>query len=218
MKGEGRNPIVYRPEIFDVADLASAKAIILTPELGTTTEERWKKETPYLVEQIGIYLQPNENTCILDYGCGIGRLAKALIETYSCWIVGVDISAKMRQLALGYVDSPRFSVCSPEALEMVIAKGFSVDHAISIWVIQHCLRPQEDIARIKAAMKRGGLGYIVNSRFRVVPTDKGWANDGIDVMEMLQREFVEVGQYALPEGITTPQIAQIAFVSVLKKS
>ena len=217
MKDERGNPIVYRPEIFDVADLASARAIILTPELGTTTEERWKKETPYLAEQIGIFLRPNENTCILDYGCGIGRLAKALIETYNCRVVGVDISAKMRQLALGYVDSPRFSVCSPEALEMMVARGFSVDHAISIWVIQHCLCPQEDIARIKAAMKRGGLGYILNSRFRLVPTDKGWSNDGIDVMEMLRHEFVEVGRYALPEGMTTPQISQIAFVSVLKK-
>jgi ubiquinone/menaquinone biosynthesis C-methylase UbiE len=167
------------------------------------------------VEQIGKYLQPHENTCILDYGCGVGRLAKALIETYNCWIMGVDISASMRQLAMGYVGSPRFSACSPEALEVLVTKGFAADHAISIWVIQHCLRPQEDIARIKAAVKRGGLGYILNSRFRVVPTDKGWVNDGIDVMETLRREFVEVERYAPPEEITHP--AYMAFVSVLKK-
>lgn len=218
MRGKGENQARYRPEIFDATDLASAKNIILTPEPGTTTAERWEKETPYLVEQIGKYLEPDENSCILDYGCGVGRLAKALIERYNCWIVGVDTSTSMRQLALGHVGSPRFSVCSPEGLEMMVARGFATDHAVSIWVIQHCLRPQEDIARIKAVVKKGGHVYILNSRFRVVPTDKGWVNDGIDVIEMLQREFVEVYRGVLPERIAVPQITHCSFVSVLEKS
>jgi hypothetical protein len=45
--------VVYRPQVFDVPDVDAAKAIILTPERGTTTAERWEVETPYLVDAIG---------------------------------------------------------------------------------------------------------------------------------------------------------------------
>ena len=41
--------VVYRPEVFGVSDVGAAKAIILTPQRGTTTAERWEFETLYLV-------------------------------------------------------------------------------------------------------------------------------------------------------------------------
>ena len=64
----------YSPCLFEVDDLETAKRVILTPEQGTTTEERWEKETPYIVEQISECLKPDPGTCILDYGCGVGRI------------------------------------------------------------------------------------------------------------------------------------------------
>ena len=38
----------YCPQVFDQPDLADAKAIILTPEAGLTTDERWERETAFL--------------------------------------------------------------------------------------------------------------------------------------------------------------------------
>src|SRR5689334_11703310 len=99
--------LMYHPDIFEVDDIESAKQIILTPEVGTTTQERWERETPFLVEEIGRALGLDENSCVLDYGCGIGRLAKGLIERYQCFVIGMDISTGMLLLAPKYVWSER---------------------------------------------------------------------------------------------------------------
>lgn len=74
----------YRPDVFDGTDIDSAMRIILTEEAGTTTEERWQRETPYLVNEIGRALELDAQSRVLDYGCGIGRIAKGLIDRYGC--------------------------------------------------------------------------------------------------------------------------------------
>jgi len=33
----------YTPSVFDVRDVDEARRIILTPEAGTTTDERWQR-------------------------------------------------------------------------------------------------------------------------------------------------------------------------------
>ena len=43
--------LTYHPGVFDVNDIAQAMRIILTPE-GSTTEERWQTETPYVADLI----------------------------------------------------------------------------------------------------------------------------------------------------------------------
>jgi len=70
--------LVFNKDNYEVDTLEQAKALILTPESGTTTEERWENETPYLCKNIGALLEPSANDCVLDYGCGTGRLSKAL--------------------------------------------------------------------------------------------------------------------------------------------
>jgi hypothetical protein len=42
----------YNPAIFTVANIAEAMSIIWTPE-NSTTEHRWKVETPYVADLIG---------------------------------------------------------------------------------------------------------------------------------------------------------------------
>ena len=56
-------------------------------------------------------LAPNSDMVVLDYGCGVGRLAKAMIEAKGCAVIGLDISARMRTLAQDYVASDRLSPC-----------------------------------------------------------------------------------------------------------
>src|SRR4051812_1977873 len=83
----------YSPAVFHVPDLEAAKAIILTPTPDMTTDERWEVETRNLVEELGRVMDLGTQSRIVDYGCGIGRVAKALIDRYGCSVVGVDISA-----------------------------------------------------------------------------------------------------------------------------
>jgi SAM-dependent methyltransferase len=183
-----------------VQNVEQAKAIILTPG-KVTTEQRWREETPVLAQQLTRELGITAEHLVLDYGCGIGRLAKALIEMHGCRVIGADISLSMIQLAPRYVCSHRFGVFHPELLDMLIARGVRFDSAYAVWVIQHCPDPQTDLARIRAALRPGGLFHIVNTRPRFVPTDAGWVNDGIDLIPMLRSLFAEVKFGDLPQVV-----------------
>ena len=172
----------YNPRRFDATTMSEAMGIILSPDDDVTTDQRWRTETPYLVdlmEPLGL----NHESVVLDYGCGVGRLSRAIIERYCCQVIGVDISASMRALASSYVNSPRFMACHPRMLSTL---GIKCDAALSVWVLQHCLKPQDDIAAIRAATKDAAKLFVVNERMRFVPTTNVvWIDDGIDVREML---------------------------------
>jgi 2-polyprenyl-3-methyl-5-hydroxy-6-metoxy-1,4-benzoquinol methylase len=211
------NTAVFRPEVFEVQSFDQAKRIIVTPEIGTTTEERWTKETAYLLDDIPKFLSITEESWVLDYGCGIGRISKGLIEKFGCRVVGVDASKSMRLMAPEYVLSERFVVWSPETFDAMVAKGFRANGAICLWVIQHVLRPQEDIARIKSGLAENGRLYSLNQNIRCVPTDKGWANDGYDVRSGLCQALEEVEFHKLPAEATTPTLANASMIQVLQK-
>lgn len=174
--------VTYSPAIFNVGDVESAKRIILTTEGGLTTDERWRVETPYLLSLIERTMDLGEDSVVLDYGCGIGRMSKALIERFGCRVVGVDISVSMRALAAAYVSSDKFAAVAPDMLTHF--KYF--DAALAIWVLQHCYDVEADIARISKSLNLGGRLFVVNDRRRIVPTrEAGWVNDGKDVLEVL---------------------------------
>src|SRR6185503_7519527 len=125
----------------------------LTPE-GRSTQERWETETPALASLAGAVLKLTPDSRVLDYGCGIGRLSKALIERFGCRVTGVDISAPMRALAPDYVRSHRFEAITPAALFDRGEGAF--DAGLAIWVLQHCHKPQADSGLIRRALRAGG--------------------------------------------------------------
>lgn len=211
------NVPTYRPEIFEVSDLESAMQIILTQETGMTTQERWEYETPYLVDEISRTLGLDEKSCVLDYGCGVGRIARGLIERHKCFVIGVDISTSMRQLAPEYVKSDRFSICAPAMLDRMVARGLRVTHAYACWVIQHCLAPEADLARIDSALANDGRLFVLNSNHRFVPTDHGWASDGVSVEKILTGRFEKIAKGDLPEVITSAEIANSCYTMTLRK-
>jgi SAM-dependent methyltransferase len=173
---------VYSPAVFDVNSIEEAMAIILTPE-GGSTEERWQKETPILTEYITQKCGVTSDSVVLDYGCGIGRIAKALIERHGCKVIGVDISPSMRALAAVYVNHPNFVACAPEMLSTL---GLQCDTAFAVWVLQHCLRPAADVANIHAALKDQGSFFVLNNFGRAIPTNlRGWVDDGQNIDEII---------------------------------
>lgn len=208
----------YFPGVFDVATMNDAKSIILTPE-GSTTDERWKVETPYVADLIAQSIPLSSDSIVLDYGCGIGRMAKELITRHGCSVVGVDISDKMRALAPEYVQSQRFRAVSPAELDALVASGQRFDAAISIWVLQHCLKPTDDIQRIKAALKPDGHVFILNNIWRAVPTiETAWANDGLDIKALLEQTFQMTAEGRLPPDKTTESLANIHFWGAFRNS
>jgi 2-polyprenyl-3-methyl-5-hydroxy-6-metoxy-1,4-benzoquinol methylase len=204
-------PLTYNPAVFHVNDLAQAMSIILTPE-GSTTADRWEKETPYLADLIAEQFALQPDSLVLDYGCGIGRLAHELIRRHNCRVVGVDISPSMRALSVIYTRSDRFMSCSQDMLDGLIARGTAFDAALAIWVLQHCAAPAQDMARIKSALRPGGDLFVANGNVRSVPTaESGWVNDGLDIKAMLAGEFVSVRDGQLARDRTTEVVAQGTF-------
>lgn len=208
----------YYPEIFDAPDSKAAKEIILTAEgPNADTETRWRHETPYVMELIGRALTIKPDQIVLDYGCGIGRIAKAMIEASGCFVIGVDISPKMRSLALDYVQSDRFVAVSPKQFDVLVNGGLRVDAVIAVWVLQHCLAPADDIARLRRALAPEGAGLVLNMPKRAIPAvikepDNSerfaWGADRIDVAALL-REAFSVVQEGATDPTRTPNMADV---------
>jgi len=206
--------LTYNPDIFSVGDVAAAKAIILTDEEGVDSGTRWQIETPYLAELIGQELAPRPEQVVVDYGCGIGRLAKEMIERFGCTVIGVDISANMRALAAAYVGSERFFACAPVMLDELVARGLRADAAIAVWVLQHCFAPADDVERLRAALVHGGRLLVVNNRDRAVPTvESNWVHDGIDIRALLESRFKPQTHGRLDPARVTQTVTDFSFVA-----
>lgn len=205
----------YYPAIFDAPDLDAAKRIILTDEgPGADTVTRWAHETPYVLELARDACGIGPDSVVLDYGCGVGRMARALIEATGCFVIGVDISASMRALAPRYVASPRFVALSPEQFDALADAGLRVDAALAIWVLQHCLTPAEDIARLRAGLRDGGRVFVLNMSHRAVPAAVAqdgappafaWVSDAVDVPALLRAAFAVLAEGA-PDPARTPNM------------
>ena len=105
----------------------------------------------------------------------------------------------MRALSVVYTRSDRFMACSTQMLEGLVARGITFDVALSIWVLQHCAWPAQDIARLRAALRPDGKLFVINGVNRSIPTaEQGWVNDGLDIKTMLSDEFqlVQEGRLA----------------------
>lgn len=201
----------YNPDVFRVPDERAAKNIILTRE-GWDTDLRWANETPYLADLLGEQLRPQAGQLLVDYGCGLGRMAKALIERFGVRVLGVDISVDMRRLAPPHVASEDFSVVSVPVFRSMVDAGLRADGALSVWVIQHALTPADDLDLLRGSLKPGGGLFIVNNIHRAVPTREGpWASDGLDIRAMLGERFAVQAEGALDAAKTGEAVHRWAF-------
>jgi cyclopropane fatty-acyl-phospholipid synthase-like methyltransferase len=154
------------------------------------------------------------DTVVLDYGCGIGRVAKAMIEAFGCTVIGVDISRNMRRLAEDYVDSERFAAVAPQQFDTMVRAGLRVQAAIAIWVLQHCLTPTEDIDRIRRGVLANGRVFVLNMPKRAVPAKVAdsdqfvWVPDEVDVAALLRSAFT-VQAEGVPDKSRTPNMADV---------
>jgi SAM-dependent methyltransferase len=207
--------LTYNPEFFSAKDAADAREIILTSGGGRNADERWAHETPYLGDLLASQLGVGASSVVVDYGCGIGRMSAELIERLGCTVVGVDISPEMRAMAPDYVKSDAFAVISPAEFHMLVEQGFRADAAISVWVIQHCVRPGEDLDLLKRSLKPGARLGIVNNHGRQVPTkEQAWASDGLSVRALLEERFTEIAAGVLDPEACTPLLSENTFWAV----
>jgi cyclopropane fatty-acyl-phospholipid synthase-like methyltransferase len=199
------DPPRYSPKVFEVATEDEARSIIFQGPTPTETEERWKRETPWFGSLIHQALGLLPESRVLDFGCGIGRLSKRLIDTVGCRVVGVDISAGMRRFAVDYVRSPKFTAVSYENFRADPACGEGFDGAYAVYVLQHVERPDEDLPAIARGLRPGGRLLLANSATRWVPTTQGWAQDQFNVLALAASSFVGIHGYVFPKELAVLQ-------------
>jgi 2-polyprenyl-3-methyl-5-hydroxy-6-metoxy-1,4-benzoquinol methylase len=202
---------------FNVANVSTAKSIILTGDTDkegrqVNAEERWKLETPYMADMAKSRL--GEYTTIIDYGCGIGRMAKPMTSDTQ-YMVGVDSSPSMRALACVQAKTENFAAVP---VEIVKAFPMQFDAAISIWVLQHIPQPDLDeaIRTLFHVMKPGAKLFIANSNVRYIPDTSqfGWFDDGISVKERLLTRFSCLATGTFDDNYILPRIAETSFWGV----
>jgi len=125
----------------------------------------------------------------------------------------------MRLLAPHYVLSERFTVCSPENLDRLLDHGLACDHGYAVWALQHCAWPDQDVARIRRALRPGGFFSMVNARKRLVPVDGGWLDDGVSIEALLNANgFAELRTDSLPVEAVPPAVAAHAVVKLYRRN
>jgi len=176
----------YYPGFFTTDSISSSKDIILSAGSGMTVDERWEHETKWLVEKIKF---GNERDLVIDYGCGIGRLAKEIKNP----VLGVDISPSMIEQSISYVNKSTFSCITPEMLTILSKNGLKVSGAYAVWSLQHVLNVVEVIETLMRVIKPGGLFWLMDLLVRRVPCSEiiddtfTYLDDGIKITGLIDK-------------------------------
>lgn len=184
---------LFKPKSFE-----EGKHAVVGDCNGFTMQERWEKETPLFAEEI-IKNFPtqlkNRYYDVLDYGCGVGRIAKEIFRQYpDVNIIGVDASKDMIKTASEYINNiDRFSGIQLNLLEKYDLK---FDLAYCIYVLQHvpAIEIREILARIHYHLKDDGVFIYCSSDYRMAIRydGQGFFDDrflGVNLQEEVQRYF-----------------------------
>lgn len=149
--------------LFKEKDFSEACKSVVGTCNNVSFEDRWEKETPDFAQAI-IKKASVNNPRILDYGCGVGRMAREVLAAHPhATVVGVDASAVQLQHARDYVNNERFSAVFPHELEG------QFDLVYCLYVLQHipAIEVREAIARMHYRLKHDGVFIYCSSDARM---------------------------------------------------
>jgi len=180
----------YVKAVFEPNNLEYAKHVVLTSD--PNNPNKFKYETDFLIRRIRERGIINAESTVVDFGCGMDRVSKALLEAFDCQVIGVDFSETMLRHANTYVGKdPRFET------KVEHTKPESVDVVVCTFVLQHVEDPAKEIHNIHSMLKPGGILVLVNENARLVPlgVESGmarWVNDGFDVFGEIEKYFEQI--------------------------
>jgi len=144
-------------EISNVDDMK--KYIIWNAEDDVEFNKNTPEDCFKISEALNLY--DNKKKLVLDYGCGIGRLAKG-ISTANIRIAGVDVNHEMVKTAYKYCEGYNAIFVLSENGHTIPAHNNVFDHAYSHIVLQHVNKHKvylilKDFLRV---LKPGGTAFI----------------------------------------------------------
>lgn len=211
---------LFNPDYFNVDSLESAKKL----SLELDEYETWEEQTDWTIDILKASRTIDKDSTFVDWGVGVGRLSKAVIETFNCNVVGVDTSPSMLRYSEEYVDSKKYSTLTLDQFKKDnIQNKFT--HAISAWSLQHSPTSQYDISFLTRAMIASGKLFIVDSFSKKIPKlleadPRGvlWFDDGIKNRMELERWYIPLMLGTLPVQIyTEKKVADGWWALLIKK-
>jgi 2-polyprenyl-3-methyl-5-hydroxy-6-metoxy-1,4-benzoquinol methylase len=188
----------YFKEVFNPHSIEHAKEICLTSDL--IDDNKFENETKYLIDFLKGQDLIKSTTKVVDFGCGVGRISKALIRDIGCEVVGFDISENMLKYATEYVNDDKFIPVIYDKNMTTIGKP-KFDLTIASLVLQHSEHPIHDIKVIKDVLNTSGTLVLINEPNRYVPIGVNsdgyvvWEDDKIDILQEVSKHFKLVGKY-----------------------
>lgn len=206
----------YNPDFFKPESFEHAQSLILTPE-GGTTAGRWEKETQWALNMLTTFSPVDENSRVLDWGCGVGRLSRALIQAHGCSVVGVDLQPEMLELANDYVNHKNFlSVALSDAPSLLKSGTFT--HVMCVWVLQHSPYIEQEIPLLWHLLQPGGTIFVVENITKAIPNQTSFYDDGVPTTTVLEKTGFETqAQGLIPSHVTTPRVHKNSWWRLLSK-
>lgn len=187
--------------IFESDDFEHLRKVVLSVPKSVDYDEYWNRASAgtakIIIEELGI----TPSSKVLDFGCGVGRVARCVVEQTPCDVVGVDISKSMLETASRYVGSSKFKPMLSADFHRNPQQAGPFTAAYALIVLQHCEDPEAELKAIRSACAPGARFFVIGSHTRFVPTTAGWHDDGIDIRKLIDSLFIiekEIDLSAIP--------------------
>lgn len=162
----------YNKDFFIPKSFEDAKRIVIGYG-ETETKDKWNIETNWIENLLREKNFLNEDSIVLDWGVGVGRLSKMLIDKFGCEVIGVDINNEMLNYAKEYVASDKFTGILVDDLYKLNKK---CTHVIAVWALQHSPHVTDDIKKIYMMTTYNAKMFIFEDTIPAIPikNDSPW--------------------------------------------
>lgn len=187
---------ITKRDYFEPLSFKEAKSILFAIPEGPYLNYRWRLDTDENFLAIRKFIQ--SHFLVLDFGIGIGRIAKEiLIEFSQVKIIGVDSSKGMLKYCKRFIPAEhqnRLELLHFTELNRI--KPSSIDFMFSIYTLQHAPGNlfEPALKELRRVIKPDGLFYLLNRRDRLVFDRKSmkWYDDGIRQLDIISKYFEEI--------------------------
>ena len=159
---------------------------------GVKNEEEFWLSGKEVAERLKEFI--NENSIVLDVGCGMGRAEKWL-ASYCKEIHGVDVSGRMISFARKNIKAENAFFHRNNGRDLSIFPDNKFDFVFSLLTLQHLEKEDAYIKEIYRVLKPGGRAYLQFPNFLSDEVFKWF----VDYAERGSRHIARVRGYTVPE-------------------